>query len=143
MELLQHQSQQQKLSQQQIQSVELLQMSAPELESFLRELAQENPVVELEEASPERERPREDELLGRLNWLEDNDRQNRYFQHVDEEELDPLARVGTTGGLEETLFRFLSRQLYQMDLDEDTAQGVRYLAACLDSVLAQSWRALI
>ena len=132
MELLQHQSQQQKLSQQQIQSVELLQMSAPELEVYLRELAQENPVVELEEARPEGEGPREAELLGRLSWLEDNDRQNRYYQHMDEEELDPLARVGTAGGLEETLFRFLSRQLYQKDLDEDTAQGVRYLAACLD-----------
>ena len=132
MDIVQVPSQQQTLSQQQIQSVELLQMSTLELEGYLRELAQENPVVELDEARPEGEAPREDELLGRLRWLEDNDRQNLYYQRVDEEELDPLARVGTAGGLEETLFRFLSRQLYQLDLDEDTAQGVRYLAACLD-----------
>ena len=132
MDIVQVPSQQQTLSQQQIQSVELLQMSTLELEGYLRELAQENPVVELDEARPEGEAPREDELLGRLRWLEDNDRQNLYYQRVDEEELDPLARVGIAGGLEETLFRFLSRQLYQLDLDEDTAQGVRYLAACLD-----------
>ena len=130
MELIQ--SQTQHLSQQQLQSVELLQMSAPELEEYLRNLAQENPVVELDDSRPEPERPRDDELLRRLRWLDDNDRQNRYYQHVGAEELDPLARIGTEGGLEETLFRFLSRQLYTMDLDEDTAQTVRYLAACLD-----------
>ena len=130
MELIQ--SQVQKLGQQQIQSVELLQMSTLELEHYLRELAQENPMVEMEETEPDEGHQAEDELLGRLNWLEDNDRQNRYYQHVDEEELDPLARASTWGGFEETLFRFLSRQLYQLELDEDTAQTVRYLAACLD-----------
>lgn len=131
MELLQ--SQIQHLSQQQLQSIELLQMSAPELEAYLQDLAQENPVVELEEGSEELEHPKEDELLHRLCWLEDNDRQNRYYQQIGEDELDPLARIGTEGGLEETLFRFLSRQLYPLELDEGTAQTVRYLAACLDT----------
>ena len=105
------QIQMQKLSQHQIQSVELLQMSTMELEGYLRELAQENPVIELEDSHLEERHHWEDELLSRLNWLEENDRQNRYYQHMDEEELDPLTRVGTAGGLEETLFRFLSRQL--------------------------------
>ena len=130
MELIQ--SQVQRLNQQQIQSVELLQMSTLELEAYLRDLAQENPVVELDDTRGESDRPQDEELLRRLNWLEDNDQQNRYYQHMWEEELDPLARVSTEGGLEESMFRFLSRQLYQMDLDEDTAQTVRYLAACLD-----------
>ena len=93
MELLQ--SQVQHLSQQQLQSVELLQMSAAELEEYLHNLAQENPVVELDDSRPEPERPQDDELLRRLKWLDDNDRQNRYYQHVGEEELDPLARIGT------------------------------------------------
>ena len=71
MELLQ--SQVQRLSQQQLQSAELLQMSALELEAYLRDLAQENPLVDLEEPlQPEPERPREDDLLRRLRWLEDN-----------------------------------------------------------------------
>ena len=117
MELIQ--TQVQRLSQQQLQSVELLQMSALELESYLQELARENPVVELEDSRQEAEHPQDDELLRRLRWLEDNDQQNRYYQHMWEEELDPLARVSTEGGLEESMFRFLSRQLYQMDLDED------------------------
>ena len=64
MELIQ--SQVQRLSQQQLQGVELLQMSAQELESYLRELSQENPVVELEEHfAPAQESPREEDLLRR------------------------------------------------------------------------------
>lgn len=130
MELIQ--SQTQRLSQRQIQGVELLQMSAWELEACLRELAQENPVVELEEVRPEPEYRKEDELLSRLRWLEDNDRQNRFCQQAGEEELDPLARVGTAGGLEETLLRFLSRQLERMRPEEKIGRAARYLAACLD-----------
>ena len=131
MELIQ--TQVQRLSQQQLQSVELLQMSALELESYLQELARENPVVELEDSRQEAEHPQDDELLRRLRWLEDNDQQNRYYyQQPDDEGLDPLSRIASDGGLEESLFRFLSRQLYQLELDEDTAQTVRYLAACLD-----------
>lgn len=131
MELLQ--SQVQRLSQQQLQSVELLQMSSLELDAYLRDLAQENPMVELEEpAAPPPENSRDDELLRRLRWLEDNDRQNHFYQHVEEEELDPLARVGNAGGLEETLYRFLSRQLDRMDLEAGLSRTVRYLAACLD-----------
>ena len=43
------QTQTQKLSQRQLYSVELLRLSTLELEGYVRELAQENPLVELEE----------------------------------------------------------------------------------------------
>lgn len=128
MELLQTQSQQ--LNHQQLQGLRLLQMGSPELEQYLRELAQENPMVDLEpEASAGEE---DDGLLSYLRWMEDNDHQNLYYAQMSEEELDPLSRVGTEGGLEETLFRFLSRQLYAMDLEEDLADAVRCLASALD-----------
>lgn len=128
MELLQTQSQQ--LNYQQIQGLKLLQMGTLELEQYLRELAQENPMVDPEpEFSPQAE---DDGLLSYLRWLEENDHQNLYYSQMSEEELDPLSRVGTEGGLEETLFRFLSRQLYSMDLEENLADAVRYLASSLD-----------
>lgn len=131
MELLQ--SQTQRLSQQQLQSVELLQLSTQELESYLRELSQENPVVELEETSaPAQTGPRDEDLLRRLRWLEDNDHQNQYYQHVDEEEMDPLAQAAGWGGLEETLPRFLTRQLDRMNLEPRLDRALRYLTACLD-----------
>lgn len=129
MKLSQVQSQQ--LNYQQIQGLKLLQMSSWELEQYLRELAQENPLIDLESEAPSAEE--QDKLLRYLQWLEDNDYQNLYCQQVSEDEMDPLSQVGTEGGLEETLFRFLSRQLYTMDLEEDLADMVRYLASSLDS----------
>lgn len=126
------QTQVQKLSQQQLQSVELLQLSTVELDAYVRELALDNPLVEPEELFSSPENPPENDLLCKLRWLEENDRQNRFYQQVGEDELDPLTQIGTEGGLEETLFRFLSRQIYQLNLSENTALATRYLAACLD-----------
>ncbi|MCI9586615.1 MAG: RNA polymerase factor sigma-54 [Oscillospiraceae bacterium] len=131
MKLIQSPSQLQQLSQFQLQSVEVLQMSAEELDAYIRELSLSNPMIEPEEVSLPPADSRGEALLLRLRWLKDNDWQNRYYQRR-EEPLDPLAFVGTEGGLEETLFRALSRQIRQLRLDEDTAEAVRYLAACLD-----------
>lgn len=131
MKLLQKQIQ--KLSQQQLQSIEMLQMSTLELDVFLRDLAQENPLVELcETSSVESERPQHDDLIRRLRWLEDNNHQNHYYQKADADELDPIALVGNAGGLEETLQRFISRQLDRMGLEPDLARTIEYIAACLD-----------
>ena len=58
MELLQ--SQVQRLNQQQLQSVELLQMSTLEVEAYLRELAQENPVIELDDSRPVTDSPHDE-----------------------------------------------------------------------------------
>ena len=121
----------QKLTQQLLQSVELLQLSTVELEAYIQELALENPMVEPEERVPA-ELDRGEELIGRLRWLEDNDRQNHFYQSMSEEELDPLARVGTEGGLEETLQRFVLRQIDRLPLDRNTARCVRCLACFLE-----------
>lgn len=128
MELLQTQSQQ--LNHQQIQGLKLLQMGSLELEQYLQEMARENPMIDLETEVPAH--AGDDELICYLKWLEDNDQQNIYYQQMSEEELEPLARIGNDGGLEETLFRFLSRQLYSLGLENDLADAVRYLASCLD-----------
>ena len=130
MELVQRQTQQ--LTQQTLQSLALLQMSTVELEAYVQELAQENPIIDLEPPRSEQEAPRDQELFRRVKWLEDSDRQNRYYQRLDAEELDPLAQVGTDGGLEESLSNFLFRQIQQLDLDESAKQLLRYLSACLD-----------
>ena len=121
----------QKLSQQQLQSVELLQMSAQELEAYIENLALENPMVEPEER-PAPEEGGCDELLSRLKWLEDNDRQNHFYQSVSDEELEPLARVGTEGGLEETLQRYVLRQIERLPLDRSTSRCVQCLACYLE-----------
>ena len=72
-----------------------------ELNAYVRELAQENPVIELEDSPAPPQADNGDELLSRLRWLEDNDSQNWFYQRFSDDELDPLARIGTGGGLEE------------------------------------------
>ena len=126
------QIQSQRLSQQQLQNLNLLQMSTMELSAFIQELALSNPLVEPDDILPAPDTGRDDQLLGRLRWLEENDRQNRFYQAISQEELDPLARISVDGGLEETLFRFISRQVVSLSLDSEDSQTVCYLAACLD-----------
>lgn len=121
-----------RLSQRQMYSVELLRLSIPELDARVRELAQENPVIELEETGPEPQTAISDELLNRLRWLEDNDSQNWFYQQFSDAELDPLAQVGTGGGLEETLVSFLSRQLDCLRVGDGPRRLVQYLIRCLD-----------
>ena len=113
--------------------MEMLQMNTMELEACIQELALNNPMVEPEDcpvSAPESEP--DSIVLEKLRWLEENDHQNRFYQHLESAELDPIARASTDGGLEETLFRFISRQLYPLNLSEAEEQTVRYLAACLD-----------
>ena len=74
--------QKQQLSQQQLQSIEILQLSTLELEQYLQNLAEENPVVDLEPPAAAEPAPQADHTFRRLEWLEDNDYQNRYYQHV-------------------------------------------------------------
>lgn len=121
-----------KTDQRQLYNEELLRLSTLELESYIRELAQENPLVELEEIPSASRAEGEDDRLGRLRWLEDNDRQNWFYQQFTDEELDPLARVGTGGGLEETLVSFLFRQLDRLRFEQGHERLVRYLIYCLD-----------
>lgn len=130
MELLQKQTQ--ILDQRQIQRLEVLQMSALELRDYLQEFSQENPVVDLEDAPAPAVPGREEQYLQHLRWLADNDRQNRCYAGLWDYDADPIARIGVSGGLEETLPQFLSRQLHRLRLDGDTTRTVEFLASCLD-----------
>lgn len=123
--------QKQLLTQQQLQSIEILQLSTLELSQYLQALAMENPVIDLEEPPHEPLSPDPD-ILHRLQWLEDNDHQNRYYLRGEEDTLDPFYQVGHSGGLEESLTSFLLRQLERMDLNKATADLVHYLILCLD-----------
>ena len=119
-----------KLSPQMLQSMEILQMSTLELNEYIQELVQENPAAELTEpADPGDEG---EELWRRLQSLADLDHQNRQYVTADRDELDPLARVGTDGGLEDTLLLHLTRQLERSHASTLVLRGAQFLAACLD-----------
>lgn len=105
-------------------------MSAQELEAYLQELVQENPAAELSE--PEERQDEGEELWRRMQSLADQDNQNRQYVAAEREELDPLARIGTDGGLEDTLLLHLSRQLERSQAPTLVLRGAQFLAACLD-----------
>lgn len=122
----------QKLNQHQMLGVAILQMSTLELDSFLQNLSESNPVVELDENFFAPEPSCDSKLIQKLRWLEENDDQNRFYQTMDEDSRDPLARVASAGGLEETLQRFLYRQIDVLALPDAVATALRYLVDCLD-----------
>ena len=74
-------AQKQILTQQMMQTMQILQMSAQELETYVNELAMENPTIDIverrrEEGDRDTEGERQADLERRLNWLETTDRQN-------------------------------------------------------------------
>lgn len=124
MKLEMTQKQELKLTPQMLQSMELLQMSAQELEAYLQELVQENPAAELSE--PEERQDEGEELWRRMQSLADQDNQNRQYVAAEREELDPLARIGTDGGLEDTLLLHLSRQLERSQAPTLVLRGLNF-----------------
>lgn len=128
MKLEMTQKQELKLTPQMLQSMELLQMSAQELEAYLQELVQENPAAELSE--PEERQDEGEELWRRMQSLADQDNQNRQYVAAEREELDPLARIGTDGGLEEGL-----SLLQTLD---PAGVGARDLSQCLELQLRRA-----
>ena len=119
-----------KLSPQMLQSMEVLQMSTQELADYIQDLVQMNPAAELTE--PAAQSDESEEMWRRLQSLADADHQNRQYLSPDREELDPLARVGTDGGLGETLVLHLTRQLERSHASTLVLRAAQFLCACLD-----------
>lgn len=123
--------QEQQLSMRQLHSLRLLQMGRLEMREYLESVAQENPTVELELPHEEEPLTRQAERwLDRWRWLEENDRQNSYYERPNQEEEDsPMNRIGTDGGLAETLESFLCRQIAGLEVPERQRQLLYYLGA--------------
>ena len=122
--------QKQVLSQRMIQSVEILQMNVQELDSFLKELTLENPLVELED---NREvPPQKSDMQRKLEWLEAADEQNRvyYGQEYEEEQERDAWNLPAE---EENLPQYVLSQLMPLAQTSREEQIYHYLAYSLDS----------
>lgn len=124
------QSQKQVLSQNQIQSVTILQMSAEELSEHIKEVALENPVAELKEPAPE---DRQQDLLRKLEWLENLDEQNRTYYQYDREDSDKSVLANFGAPVTETLRDSLMQQLMSGPYSDEQQRIFAYIADCLDS----------
>lgn len=131
MGLLQIEKQIQTVTPQMIQSMNILQMNAQELQEYLQEELQENPVLELPEL--EGETPEIKKALRELEWLSANDRQNSvYYSQDAENDDDPLARLSYSMD-DKDLPRYILSQFQETDLEPDIMRCVSFLVGCLDS----------
>ena len=132
----------QELSQQlnlaQIQSLQLLQMSSLELDAFLDEAFQENPLIEVQDPYVTIETNTGNELseyLNRQRWMDEHDRQNSQISSDSDFEsyINPIDLIGSDGGLEMALDQFLYDQIDRLNLLPDLKHIVRSLIPFLDS----------
>lgn len=130
MELKMEISQNMALSQKMIQSTEILQMGSLELENYIKELAVDNPVVDLEDDS-EVPSP-EDDLMRKLEWLNSSDEQNRvyYSQDYSSQEGDQWNFSVDEG---EDLADYLMSQLIGSEYTDQELEVLNFMALCLDS----------
>ena len=123
-------SQKQILSQHLIQSMEILQMSAIELEAYLENLSMENPVVELESVQDDVRSEKELALARKLEWLESTDYQNKVYYREERREDDSYWQdIGDSG---EVLSDYLLAQLVTADYTDQERRVMEYLIYSLD-----------
>ena len=131
MNLSQQQKQQQTLTPQMMQSMEILQMGTQELLTHIEETLQENPVLE-----PDDTHRLEDEfalLRRKLDWLEQSDPQNSYYYRNDsEEDSDPLRTIGVSDFDDTDFIRYVSSQLDEAALGTDLYQACILLIESLN-----------
>ncbi len=120
----------QKISQNMIQQVNILQMSSQELTEYVKDLSMENPVMELEDREPENP---EQERLKKLEWLSEMDEQNRIYYRQEREESGDSGMGDQGEQEEETLGESLLQQLLGGPYSEYQMGIFKYLAECLDS----------
>ena len=130
MKLRQEQKQKQILSQNMIQSVEILQMSAHELSEYIQEAALENPVMEIMEHHTEEEFQKK---IQKQEWIANLDEQNRAYLHYEQmdEEKERMDTIGQE--ITESLVEFLHQQLIGNNYSSKEMEIFDYIAHCLDA----------
>lgn len=127
MELRLNISQKLALSQQMVLSAKILQMSSAELNEYLKELSQSNPVVDYDEKPlPE---GRDDSLSKKLEWLESVDEQNRFYYREDREDETENRNFSTP---EETFEEHLLSQIRTQKLKPEIKLAAEFAVKSLD-----------
>ena len=124
MELRQEQKLKQTLSQNMLQSTEILQMGQLELKEYLEDLALENPVVDMDEMRSEKSSDDKGEsnedFIRRLEELQSVDAQNRQYYQDEQDEasrFEPAERPGMDlrdALMEQILFMKISKEEFRI-----------------------------
>ena len=118
------------LSQRMIQSAEILQMTAEELNTYISELALENPVIDM--VSPAT--PGRPESIEQRQWLNSFNEENYYLyqrqNNDDEYDFRDSWNIRTDEG--ETLSDYLWSQLITGDFTDQEQEILKFMLECLD-----------
>ena len=124
MELKQELEIQARVSQEMVQAVSILQMTAWDLKEYVQEAMLENPVIELEETTRKQDN---EEIVRKLGWMENGDYQNKVYYQQELEESNEFWEEN-----EPDLREYLLEQMAFMDLDKKAASIIRYMIQSLD-----------
>lgn len=124
-------SQKLNLSQRLVLSAKILQMSSVELNDYLKEISENNPVVEYSE--PEYNDSRFDMLRKKLEWLDSSDEQNRYYytSYKEDEENNDNWNFRVDDG--DTIEEYLLSQINTQKLSPDVLTAARFAAKSVNN----------
>lgn len=121
----------QAMSQRMIQSNEILQMNAQELNTYITELALENPVIDMTRPAA----PGEQESIEQQQWLNSFNEENYYLyqrqNNDDEYDFKDAWNINTDEG--ETLQDYLWSQIITEDFTGEEQEIIRFMLESLDS----------
>ena len=122
----------QTLSQRMIQSAEILQMTSQELNTYINELALENPVIDIVEP-PTAEEQRES--IKQQEWLNSFNEENYYLyqrqNNDDDYDFKSSWNINTDDG--ETLQDYLWSQLITKNFTDQETEIIKFMLECLDN----------
>lgn len=122
----------QTLSQRMIQSAEILQMTSQELNTYINELALENPVIDIVEP-PTAEEQRES--IEQQEWLNSFNEENYYLyqrqNNDDDYDFKSSWNINTDDG--ETLQDYLWSQLITESFTDQETEIIKFMLECLDN----------
>lgn len=122
----------QTLSQRMIQSAEILQMTSQELNTYINELALENPVIDIVEPPTAQEQR---ESIEQQEWLNSFNEENYYLyqrqNNDDDYDFKSSWNINTDDG--ETLQDYLWSQLITEKFTDQETEIIKFMLECLDN----------
>lgn len=122
----------QTLSQRMIQSAEILQMTSQELNTYINELALENPVIDIVEPPTAQEQR---ESIEQQEWLNSFNEENYYLyqrqNNDDDYDFKSSWYINTDDG--ETLQDYLWSQLITENFTDQETEIIKFMLECLDN----------
>ncbi|MEA4906886.1 MAG: RNA polymerase factor sigma-54 [Anaerolineaceae bacterium] len=116
-----------------IEFMEILQMDMQQFTEYIIHIAQENPVLELNN-EPE-DLKRVEEIIDRLTWIENSDEQSLWYcKQEDENSIFDIKDRSSTSGYDEDLWKHLIFQLDNLALENRERAFLLYLILCLDDM---------